>query len=151
MSPYPALVTDVERPRAGAGRRDRHGRGLRGPLAPAVVPLSLTRGEQFDDLVLDAVEDLQQRLPDLGGVDVVVEDVPPVDVLAPGRPVPTGRAEGAVDGRPARLVVHRRTVELRAHPGDDLADLVHAVVAEQAAALFGLTPEQVDPDYGDEE
>ena len=45
-------------------RRDRHGRGLRGPLMPSVVsvgdltarvPAAQTRGERFDDLVLDAV------------------------------------------------------------------------------------------------
>jgi hypothetical protein len=132
-------------------RRDRHGRGLRGPLAPPAVPISLTRGERFDDLVLDAVERLQEHLPELAGVEIVVEDVPPLSVLTPGEPVPLGRAEAASGGRAARLVVHRRTVELRAGGPDDLADLVHDVVAEQVAALVGLTPEQVDPDYGGDE
>ena len=42
-------------------RRDRHGRGLRGRLVPAEVPLARSRAEQFDDLVLDAVEDLERR------------------------------------------------------------------------------------------
>ena len=42
-------------------RRDRHGRGLRGRLVPANVPLSRTKAELFDDLVLDAVEGLERR------------------------------------------------------------------------------------------
>ena len=39
-------------------RRDRHGRGLRGRLVPTDIPLARSRAEQFDDLVLDAVEDI---------------------------------------------------------------------------------------------
>ena len=68
-------------------RRDRHGRGLRGPLLPTKVllggrevrvPASQTRGERFDDLVLDAVEDLEQRwAKELEGVEFAVEDVAP--------------------------------------------------------------------------
>jgi hypothetical protein len=60
-------------------RRDRHGRGLRGPLIPYTVvlggrelriPASQTRGERFDDLVLDAVEELEQRwASELEGVE----------------------------------------------------------------------------------
>ena len=41
--------------------RDRRGRGLRGALAPGAVPRQRTRGQQFDDLVLDAVEELEGR------------------------------------------------------------------------------------------
>src|SRR5687768_15103843 len=73
-------------------RRDRHGRGLRGVLVPPVVrvngrevrvPLSQTRGERFDDLVLDAVEHLEERWgKQLEGVEFAVEDVPAVP--APG-------------------------------------------------------------------
>jgi predicted Zn-dependent protease with MMP-like domain len=133
--------------RAGAGRRDRRGRGVRGPLVPPSVPAALPRSERFDDLVLDAVERLERHLPELARVEVVVEDVPPAAVLRDGEPVPLGRAEPAAPGRPARLVVHRRTVELRARDRGAVDDLVTDVVAEQVAALFGLTPEQVDPDY----
>jgi len=52
--------------------RDRRGRGIRGPLAPAELPLSLTRAEKFDDLVLDAVERLEQRWPQLAAVEFAV-------------------------------------------------------------------------------
>src|SRR3712207_57962 len=65
-------------------RRDRHGRGLRGRLVPAEVPLSRSRAEQFDDLVLDAVEDLERRWEkELAGVEFAVEDVPWVDHTSP--------------------------------------------------------------------
>ena len=46
---------------ARRSRRDRHGRGLRGRLVPDSVPLARSRAEQFDDLVLDAVEDIERR------------------------------------------------------------------------------------------
>src|SRR5262249_3841613 len=61
-------------------RRDRHGRGLRGPLAPAGSPLQRTRSERFDDLVLQAVAQLEPRWgSQLGGVEVAVEEVPTAD------------------------------------------------------------------------
>ena len=93
-------------------RRDRHGRGLRGRLVPADVPLARSRAEQFDDLVLDAVEDIERRWErELAGVEFAVEDVPWVehtdpdevvldpDVLDDGtvplaRVPPTGRPSG---------------------------------------------------------
>ena len=65
-------------------RRDRHGRGLRGRLVPAGVPLARSRAEQFDDLVLDAVEDIERRWErELAGVEFAVEDVPWVEHTSP--------------------------------------------------------------------
>ena len=47
-------------------------------LAPRDVPISRTRAERFDDLVLDAVEDLEQHwAAELADVEFAVEDVPP--------------------------------------------------------------------------
>jgi hypothetical protein len=41
-------------PRVGAvRRRDRRGRGIRGPLLPPTLPAHRTRAERFDDQVLD--------------------------------------------------------------------------------------------------
>ena len=39
--------------RRGARRRDRHGRGLRGPLIAPTLPAWRTRSEKFDDLVAE--------------------------------------------------------------------------------------------------
>jgi predicted Zn-dependent protease with MMP-like domain len=152
-------------------RRDRHGRGLRGRLVPPSVavrgrevrvPLSQSRGERFDELVLDAVEHLEERWgKQLDGVEFAVEDVPPVpadggydaDVLADetaGGAVPLGRLlPAAVDEKgvatPPRVVVYRRPLEARAVDRLDLADLVHDVVVDQVARLLGLDPDEVDP------
>lgn len=136
-------------------RRDRRGRGLRGPLAPPAVPLSRTRSERFEDFVLDAVERLGRRWDDqLTKVDFAVEQVPPDGSGAPasadGDPgfVPFGRHEPAGAGRNARVVIYRRPVESRATAERELAALVHDVVVEQVAELLGVEPETLDPRYG---
>ncbi|WP_196250842.1 metallopeptidase family protein [Cellulomonas sp. JZ18] len=139
-------------PRVGAGRRrDRRGRGLRGPVLPMTSPGYRTRAERFDDLVLDAVEDLERRWArQLDGVEFAVEDVPPSDP-APWEHggVPLGRYFPADAGLPHRIVVYRRPVEARAHDATDLPDLVRDVVVEQVAHLLGRAPEDVDPGYDD--
>jgi len=77
-------------------RRDRHGRGLRGVLAPPGVPLYRTRTERFDDLVLQAVARLEpQWEAHLSGVEFAVEEIPPLDEALGGArgPVPLSRLE----------------------------------------------------------
>ena len=129
------------------------------------VPLAQTRGERFDALVLDAVEQLEERWgSQLEGVEFAVEDVPAVpadgsdlaydeDVVADetaggavplGRLLPAARDEAGV-ATPARVVVYRRPLEARAVDRVDLADLVHDVVVDQVARLLGLDPDDVDP------
>ena len=79
-------------------RRDRHGRGLRGVLAPPGVPLHRTRAERFDDLVLQAVARLEPRWEaHLAGVEFAVEEIPPSGTAIPG-PVPLGRLEPGSGG-----------------------------------------------------
>jgi predicted Zn-dependent protease with MMP-like domain len=103
--------------------------------------------------VLDAVERLEQRwASELEDVEFAVEDIPPSDP-APWEhgEVPLGRFFPAQGDLPARVVVYRRPVESRAVDGPDAAALVHDVVVEQVAHLLGLTPEQVDPGYGEDD
>jgi predicted Zn-dependent protease with MMP-like domain len=128
------------------------------------VPAAQTRGQLFDDLVLDAVEDLEQRWSrELEGVEFAVEDVPAVapeldltydeHVVADetaGGAVPLGRLLPAgLDARgrrtAPRVVVYRRPLEARAIDRSDLADLVHDVVVDQVARLLQLDPDEVDP------
>ncbi len=131
-------------------RRDRHGRGLRGPLTPAGVPLSRTRGQHFDDLVLDAVSRLESRWEQqLAGVEFAVEEVPPADPHAGGDAVPLARLRPAADGKPARIVVYRRPAQARAEGEEELAALVFDVVVEEVARLLGVDPETIDPGYTD--
>ncbi|GAA0321396.1 metallopeptidase family protein [Streptomyces polychromogenes] len=151
LPPLPG--SDAQAPREPRPRRrDRHGRGMRGPLAPPQVPLSASRAEIFGDLVRDSVERLERRWPQLDEVEFVIADVPG----PPGGPdagwndeaVPLGGVVEARDGRPARIVVFRRPVEIRAKSRDERALLVHEIVVEQVAELLGLSPETVDPRYG---
>ncbi|VTR76183.1 metallopeptidase family protein [Cellulomonas hominis] len=148
----PALPGDRRPAPTGAvRRRDRRGRGIRGPLLPATLPAHRTRAERFDDLVLDSVERLESRWGTyLDGVEFAVEDVPPSNP-APweGGGVPLGRYFPAQPGLPPRIVVYRRPVESRAGDADELADLVHEVVVEQVAHLLGRSPDEVDPEAGD--
>lgn len=132
-------------------RRDRRGRGLRGPLFPPSSPAYRTRSQVFDDVVLDVAQWLDKHWAEpLNGAQFAVEDVPPSDP-APwenGR-VPLGRTFPAEAGQPARIVVYRRPLETRARDEDDLVDLVRDVVVEQVAALLGRTPEEIDPRFGE--
>ncbi|WP_246281677.1 metallopeptidase family protein [Fodinicola acaciae] len=148
-------MTATHRHRTRGARRDRRGRGMRGLLAPVSVPLSRSRSQQFDDLVLDAVEHLESRWSSqLRRVEFAVEDVPPElpaydsDVLEDGEvplarllpPVPTSRGRRSA----ARIVLYRRPLEVRAMDREDLADLVHDVIVEQVANLLGINPEDLE-------
>lgn len=140
-------------------RRDRHGRGLRGMLAPRPVPIAHSRGDAFDAMVLHAVDHLQPRLGEqLARVEFAVEDVPDVshrgtadydfdsDVLDDNA-VPLSRLyrNGVAGISVPVIVVYRRPLESRAAQSEDLADLVHDVVVEQVARLLGRSTEEIDP------
>jgi len=135
-------------------RRDRRGRGLRGALVPPHLPLARKPAEQFDDLVLDVVEHLDQRWrQQLAALEFAVEDVPPPELLVDehGQPaVPLARllpagTDPSGAAYPPRIVVFRRPLEARARGPEDLADLVHDVVVDEVARLLGLDPDIVDP------
>lgn len=109
--------------------------------------MSRTRSERFDDLVLDAVERLDQEWHDaLESIDFAVEDVPPDPPLESLDPVPLGRVESTIDGR-SRAVVYRRPIEARTPDDLDRAELVHDVVVELVADALGTEPERIDPEY----
>lgn len=134
-------------------RRDRRGRGLRGVLAPIEVPLNRTRAEQFDDLVLDAVEHLEQRWSrELHGVEFAVEEVPPAEAASEEgeEPVPLSRLQPASGtGRqttPPRIVLYRRPLEARGLDPDDLGDIILDVLVHEVAHLLDVEPEIVDPE-----
>ncbi len=141
-----------------APRRDRHGHGLRGSLAPPGVPLHRTRAERFDDLVLLAVSQLEPRWDaELSGVEFAVEEIPPLAGQGDGADsVPLGRldADSACPDEPtppARIVLYRRPLIARADGEDELAELVLDVVVEQFAHWLGVDPQTVDPGYPGED
>jgi len=136
-------------------RRDRRGRGVRGHLAPVGVPLHRSRSEEFDDLVMDAVDELEEHwAAELAGVEFAVEDVPAPsgegefdpDVVV-DRGVPLGRLyrEGLGDIRQPLIVVYRRPIEARASDPEDRADLVFMVVVDLAAEFLGRDVDEIDP------
>ncbi|MFF7989802.1 metallopeptidase family protein [Kitasatospora xanthocidica] len=132
--------------------RDRHGRGLRGPLAPPQVPISLTRSELFDDYVRESVERLERRWPQLIEVEFAVQEVPLREPDGAGAEdgVPLGRVSPGKQGRKSQIVVYRRPVEIRAKTREDRAALVHEILIEQVAELLGLSPDAIDPRYDEE-
>ena len=141
-------------------RRDRHGRGLRGVLAPPGVPLHRSRSQRFDELILEAVARLEPRWEaQLSGVEFAVEEIPPPDPpglgpesvslarLDPGSPGPAGGAAA----RPPRIVVYRRPLAARADSEDELGELIFEVIVEEFARLLGLDPDEIDPGYADDD
>ncbi|MBC7558795.1 MAG: metallopeptidase family protein [Dermatophilaceae bacterium] len=133
-------------------RRDRHGRGHRGPMAWPPVPAMATRAEQFDELVLDAASRMEHQAgAALGSLEFAVEDVPPSDP-APweSSDVPLGRLFAAQGKLPARIVLYRRPVETRTTDARELAALINDVIVEQVAALLGVDPRDLDAGYDPE-
>lgn len=130
-------------------RRDRHGRGLRGPLLPAALPGWRSRAEQFDELVIRSVQQLVRLQSQVESIQFAVEEVPPSDPAPWERGVVLGRGFAAEPkaGLPARVVVYRRPVTSRAADRQELAELVHRVVVEQVATMLGRRPEELDPDF----
>jgi Zincin-like metallopeptidase len=136
-------------------RRDRHGRGLRGPLAlpnpispyRAQPPQPATKADFFHDAVRAAVNRVARQCPDaLVGVTVGIEDVPHFDIPWSGSQVPLAAAlEGTLD-RPGQVVVYRRPLEHRAVSRRGLRILVYRTIVEQLAALTGRSVEEIDPE-----
>lgn len=128
-------------------------------LAPPDTPIYRTRAERFDDLVLQAVAQLEPRwAAELSGVEFAVEEIPAAGVLADRPdPVPLARLDsGSGDPRdavrpasPPRIVLFRRPLLARAEDEDELSELIFDVVVEEFAEILGVDPEIIDPGYGD--
>lgn len=137
-------------------RRDRHSRGLRGPLSVAnpitgeEVPVRRRESSAtfFVGSVEAALERIRRVAPQaLGSVTIGVEDVPTLTDRWDGEPVPLAAATEATDRKPAQIVVYRRPLELRATSRRELDDLVHRTIVEQLAEITNLDARSIDPDY----
>ena len=134
-----------------SGRRDRRGRGMRGP---GVVPRQPgnpelpTKRERFDELALGIVTSVDRRWQDqLGLVEYAVEDAPQIPDDWETDQVPLSSLVRGTGALPTRLVLFRRPIEHRAETRADLEALLLTVIVEQVAELLGLDPERVDPRY----
>jgi predicted Zn-dependent protease with MMP-like domain len=128
------------------------------------TPVYRSRAERFDDLVLQAVAQLEPRwAAELSGVEFAVEEIPSADSLpqVPDLPEPVplarldaGSGDPADTRRPAtppRIVLYRRPLLARADGEEDLGELVLDVVVEEFARLLDLDPRMIDPGYDDDE
>jgi len=149
--PGPAAIVGAMSSR----RRDRHGRGLRGPLAlpnpwtrrPARPPRPATPGEAFQEAVHAAVERIARQCPEaLVDITFGVEDVPVIPPSWTGSQVPLALAVEATVDAAGQIVVYRRPLEHRASSRRGLQILVYRTVVEQLAALTGRSVSQLDPD-----
>lgn len=132
-------------------RRDRHDRGLRGPVTPIGSrrrhPTAAGWFEECLTASLSRIGNLQPGL--LDHIDVGVEEVPPV--REHDTRVALAAAIEASPTEPARVVVYRRPLEHRSSGRRQLRRLVHRTVVEQLAALTGRTPTDIDPLVSDDE
>jgi hypothetical protein len=153
--PFHAAFQPAPQPPRRSGRRDRHGRGLRGPtvlpgpLSPHGTRYPASASRRFDDLVLSFVEEIRDRLgAGLGEVEFGVEEAPlmPSD-WDPAADVPLATVVPATAETPARVVLFRRPIEHRAPTRSDLAGLVLAVIVEELAELLDREPAEIDPRY----
>ncbi|MDN4175017.1 metallopeptidase family protein [Nocardioides sp. SOB77] len=135
----------------GPRRRDRRGRGMRGPgVLPRTPgrPETRTARERFDDLVLAVVTEVDGRWADrLGVVEYAVEDAPDLPDDWDPATVPLGSAVRGTGDAPSRVVVFRRPIEHRAESRSELDALVLTVVVEQVADLLNVDPQVIDPRY----
>ncbi len=129
------------------------GPGLRpGPLTPAGVPAARSPKAAFDAIVLSVVQDIEARWhAELGLVEFAVEETPIVPDDWDADTVPLASLVRGSGGRPTRLVLFRRPIELRSETRGDLSAMVLTVLVEQVSELLGRPPEEVDPRYGPEE
>jgi predicted Zn-dependent protease with MMP-like domain len=119
------------------------------------VPLHRTRGEEFDDLVMDAVEEIEEHwAAELAALEFAVEEVPPAGAdtdfdpdTVMDRGVPLGRLfrDGLPEIPQPVIVVYRRPIEARAIDLDDRSDLVFMVVVDLAAEFLGRDVDEIDP------
>jgi len=140
-------------------RRDRHGRGARGALAPRTIPIAASTADRFDRLASAAVEHVEHRWrQQLASVEFAVDLVPPAESSDAVDPAEGSIESGGVllaqivpaNGRQkAHIVLYRKPIELRARDSEDLEDLVHDIVVHVIANYLGLEPGVVDPGFED--
>ncbi len=118
---------------------------LPGPLTAGSAPVA-SRRDVFDALVLSLVERLTDRwASELGSLEFGTEEVPQLPEDWTDEPIPFGSLLPATADAPARVVVFRRPIEMRATTRLERAALVNEVLVEHVAKLLGRDPSEIDP------
>ena len=133
--------------RGHARRRDRHGRGLRGPVIPFSVPAWRTRADEFDDVVAADLAQYRRILGDeMAHIDYGVLDVPESDPAPWERGIPLARYLPFERGAQitGRIVFYRMPILQAAQRTLDPRVFIHDVVTEQLASALGRPAEEID-------
>lgn len=134
-------------------RRDRRGRGMRGPAVLGAPGLPrparpFTTREHFDRVLLQFARDIEARWSaHLGLMEWAVEDTPMLPRDWDLDRVPLASLVRGSGTTPSRLVVFRRPIEHRSQSRVEMATILLNVVCEQMAEFLGIAPEDVDPRY----
>ncbi len=103
-----------------------------------------------DQAIATLPKELLQRVDNL---QVVVEDVPPPDVMGTGEDevllglyqgVPLTERDNWGAPLPDVITIYRRPIEMRARSRADLAELVREVVLHEIAHHFGIDDDRLD-------
>ncbi len=127
-------------------KRDRHGRGMRGPMLPHKVPAYENRSKKFARLVDAAVTEIEGRFPaSMTNVAISTEEVPSKrDLIMNDGAVALGRGERS---NPSRVVLYRHPIEMRSENDAELNRIIRDVLALYIGLILGMRPDQIDPDY----
>lgn len=127
--------------------RNRHGRGIRGPLLPQNLPAWRTRAKKFDDLIAWDISTFRKYLGSaLDRFDFAVLDVPHSDPAPWEDGVPLGRV--IPFERPskleARIIFYRMPMLQAARRHTQPRLFIHQVVTNHLASALSERPEDID-------
>lgn len=126
-------------------RKDRHGRGARGPQFHPALPAWATRKEQFYTELVMAISEMAAREPAVADIEFGIQDVPPSDPaeweehdVVLSRTFPRDRRRGLRD----RIIVYRYPVMSRA-TNHDLPLALRIILAERICEVLAISPEDL--------
>lgn len=126
--------------------RDRHSRGLVGPLIPHTAPNYLTPSQTFEKLLDLAIEDFSIRLgSEFDQIEITLEEIPSFrDLALAEESVPLGRLEKTSS---IKVVIYQKPIEIRCKDLIKLDRLIRDTLAELIGLALVLRPSDVDPEY----
>lgn len=133
--------------RIHARRRDRHGRGLRGPIIPFNVPSWRTRADKFDDILTTDLAHFRSALgKEMERIDFAVLDVPDSEPAPWESGIPMARFlpfehPAKVTGR---IIFYRMPMLHAARRSPNPRLFLHDIVTQQLASAIGCHPEDID-------
>lgn len=126
-------------------RRDRHGRGIAGPIYQYNSPRYRSRDKKFEDQFAFALSDLDALGIETSRITFKSEPVPRIqDLVISSGTVPLGRIER---GNPNVVVLYQQSIELRSADLATQMQVIKDVLADLVGRLLGKSPIEIDPSY----